>query len=147
MGSLVLEHETLVAVDAAEDGGLLDTPGADVLPLLLGVLLLGVAGLPSAVPAVGELLEEGGFEGGGLGGGSARSSKCYAQVVARTVKVGFSTNDGLTLSTTEAAEPDASAAADEASSAMSARARAARAKGTNVWTRMVAVVRQIKKQQ
>ena len=42
VSSLVLENKTLVAVDALEDGGLLDTPRANVLPLLLRVLLPGV---------------------------------------------------------------------------------------------------------
>jgi hypothetical protein len=49
MSCLVLEHKTLVALNASEDGGLLDLPGADVLPFLLGVLLLGVRGLPSRI--------------------------------------------------------------------------------------------------
>lgn len=66
VGSLVLQDQTLVAVDASEDGRLLDVPGADVLPLLLGVLLLGIGSLPSGFPVVGELLEEGSFEGSGL---------------------------------------------------------------------------------
>jgi hypothetical protein len=56
MSCLVLEHKTLVALNASEDGGLLDFPGADVLPFLLGVLFLGVRGLPSRI--VQELLEE-----------------------------------------------------------------------------------------
>jgi hypothetical protein len=42
VGSLVLEDETLVALDAAEDRGLLDGPLAVVSPLLLGALLLSV---------------------------------------------------------------------------------------------------------
>ena len=66
VGSLVLQDQTLVAVDASEDRRLLDVPGADVLPLLLGVLLLGIGSLPSGLPVVGELLEEGSFEGSGL---------------------------------------------------------------------------------
>lgn len=69
VGSLVLENKTLVALDGAEDSGLLDRPGADVGPFLLGALLLGVRRLPSRVPVVGELLEEGSLERRGLGRG------------------------------------------------------------------------------
>ena len=42
VGSLVLENKTLVALNAAEDRGLLDGPLAVVCPLLLGALLLCV---------------------------------------------------------------------------------------------------------
>jgi hypothetical protein len=42
VGSLVLEDETLVALDTAKNGGLLDGPLAVVSPLLLGALLLSV---------------------------------------------------------------------------------------------------------
>jgi len=66
MRGLVLEDQTLVAVHAAKNRGLLDRPGSDILPLLLGLLLLGVRDAPSALPVVGELLEEGGLEGCGL---------------------------------------------------------------------------------
>ena len=66
VGSLVLEDETLIAVDALEDDGLLDVPVADVLPFFLCVLLLRVRWLPSRVPVVGELLEEWCLKGGGL---------------------------------------------------------------------------------
>lgn len=68
MGSLVLDDETLVALDALQDSGLLDGPVADVGPLLVVGLdvLLCVRGLPSALPVVCELLEEGRLECGGL---------------------------------------------------------------------------------
>lgn len=57
---LVLEHETLVALDTLEHAGLLNRPGADVCPLLLGglVVLLGVRDLPARFPVVGELFVE-----------------------------------------------------------------------------------------
>lgn len=42
VGSLVLEDETLVALDTAEDRGLLDGPLAVVSPLFLSALLLSV---------------------------------------------------------------------------------------------------------
>ena len=42
VSSLVLDDETLVALDTAKDGGLLDGPLAVVSPLLLGALLLRV---------------------------------------------------------------------------------------------------------
>jgi len=67
VGGLVLQYEALVAVQATEDRRLLDIPRADVRPLFLRVLLLGVGSLPPAVPIVCELLEEGSFQGGGLG--------------------------------------------------------------------------------
>jgi len=66
VSGLVLEHETLVAVDGAEHSWLLDRPGTDVLPLLFGLLLLGVGHSPSVFPVIGELLEEWGFEGSWL---------------------------------------------------------------------------------
>jgi hypothetical protein len=68
VSSLVLDNETLVALDALQDSGLLDGPGTDVRPLLVVGLdvLLCVRGLPSALPVVCELLEEGSLECGGL---------------------------------------------------------------------------------
>lgn len=66
----VLDDKTLVALDALEDGGLLDRPLADVSPLLVLLLvlglLLGVGGLPALLPVVGELLDEVTLDGGGL---------------------------------------------------------------------------------
>ena len=47
VSGLVFENKTLITIHATKDSGLLDTPGADVLPLLLRILLLGVRGLPS----------------------------------------------------------------------------------------------------
>ena len=60
VSSLVLDDETLVALNALQDGGLLDGPVADVCPLLIVGLdvLLCVRGLPSVLPVICELLEE-----------------------------------------------------------------------------------------
>lgn len=66
VSSLVLEHKTLITLEALEDGGLLDLPVANVLPLLLGVLLLCVRCLPPRIPAVCELFHEGSLQCGGL---------------------------------------------------------------------------------
>lgn len=66
VSGLVLEHETLVAGDSTEHGWLLDGPGTNVLPLLLGLLLLGVRDSPSVLPVIGELLEERSLECGWL---------------------------------------------------------------------------------
>jgi len=74
VSSLVLNDQALVTVDALVDGGLLYRPVTNVGPLLrlfrvLGLLLgllLCVRRLPSSVPVVGELLEEGSFDGGRL---------------------------------------------------------------------------------
>lgn len=90
VGGLVLEHETLVASHAAKHAGLLDLPCANVCPLLLGVLLLGVRCLPAALPVVCELLEERSFECGGLlrsvaVGASVRSFRAIAYSKGREV--------------------------------------------------------------
>lgn len=66
VGSLVLEHKTLVAVNATEDTWLLDGPLSNVCPILLSALLLRLRSLPSRLPVVCELLEEWGLESGGL---------------------------------------------------------------------------------
>lgn len=68
VSSLVLDDETLVALNTLQDGRLLDGPGANVRPLLIVGLdvLLCVRGLPSALPVVCELLKERGLECGGL---------------------------------------------------------------------------------
>jgi len=69
MGSLVLDNEAFVALNALENGRLFNRPSADVLPLLLSVLIgffLGVRCLPSCIPVICELLEEGSLEFGGL---------------------------------------------------------------------------------
>lgn len=68
MSGLVLENQTLVALDSLEHGRLLDGPGADVRPFLLSrfVVFLRVRDLPSRVPVVGELFEERGLDAGGL---------------------------------------------------------------------------------
>jgi len=60
VSSLVLEHETLVAVDALVDQWLFHLPVSNVCPLLLITLgvLLCVGCLPSRLPVVSELLEE-----------------------------------------------------------------------------------------
>ncbi|GKT83306.1 hypothetical protein Ct61P_01156 [Colletotrichum tofieldiae] len=64
VSSRVLDNKTLVALDALVDGGLLNSPFADVGPFLivLGVFL-GVGRAPASLPVVGELLKEGGLEG------------------------------------------------------------------------------------
>lgn len=63
----VLHNETLVALHALVNGGLLDGPLADVSPLLIVAgVLLGVGRLPSGLPVIGELLKEGSLECGGL---------------------------------------------------------------------------------
>lgn len=66
VSSFVLEDKTLVSLNTTEDTWLLDGPGTDVSPLLFSSLLLGVRGLPSRLPVVGELLEEVCLERGGL---------------------------------------------------------------------------------
>ena len=65
MGSGILDDETLVAFNAGEDGRLLDSPGTNVGPILvgLGISLFGVRRGPSRLPVIGELLEEGSFDG------------------------------------------------------------------------------------
>ena len=65
VGGRVLDDQTLIALNTLEDGGLLDSPLANVGPVLLGlrVVLLGVGPLPSGLPALGELLQEGGLQG------------------------------------------------------------------------------------
>ena len=92
VSSLVLDDKTLVALNALQDGRLLDGPGTNVCPLLIVGLdvLLCVRGLPSALPVVCELLEERSLECGGL------SSLLAYKVIrgcseSHTVKVGFAT--------------------------------------------------------
>lgn len=46
VSGLVLEDQAFVALDATEDRRLLDLPGANIGPLLLGCLFLSVRGLP-----------------------------------------------------------------------------------------------------
>ena len=82
VSGFVLEHETLVAVDCTEYSWLLDGPGTDILPLLLGLLLLGVRDSPSVLPVIGELLEEWGFERSWLidfSDAFPRPGSCYIQ--------------------------------------------------------------------
>lgn len=68
MGGNVLDNQTLIAHNTREDGRLLNSPLANVLPVLfgLGVLLLSVRWGPSRVPVISELLEEGCFDGSRL---------------------------------------------------------------------------------
>jgi len=69
VGSLVLDQKTLVADHTVENSWLLDSPVADVCPLLsvlfLVILLLCVRGFPSRLPIVCELFKEGTLEFGG----------------------------------------------------------------------------------
>jgi hypothetical protein len=64
VGGRVLHHQTLVALNSLEDGGLLNSPLANEGPVLigLGVVLLRVRELPPGLPVVGELLQEGSLE-------------------------------------------------------------------------------------
>ena len=59
----VLDDEAFVALHAREDSGLLYRPLSNIRPVLfaLGVLLLRVRNLPSRLPVIGELFEEGSF--------------------------------------------------------------------------------------
>jgi len=71
VGSLVLDDETLVANHAIEDMRLLNSPLSDVGPLFftggtLFLFFLCVRWLPSRVPVIRELFEEGGLQLGGL---------------------------------------------------------------------------------
>ena len=68
VSSGVLDNKTLLALHALDDGGLLNSPLANVGPLLFGTsgVLLGVGRLPSSLPVVCELLEEGSLEAGRL---------------------------------------------------------------------------------
>lgn len=69
VSSLVFDNKAFVTLHALQNHWLLNRPGADILPLLLGRfvrLLFGVRCLPSRVPIICELLEEGSFEIGGL---------------------------------------------------------------------------------
>ncbi len=67
VGGGVLDNKTLVTLHSLVDGGLLNSPLADVRPLLiiLGVLL-GVGRLPPLLPVIGELFQEGSLELGRL---------------------------------------------------------------------------------
>jgi len=69
VSSLVLQHETFVALQTLENKRFLNLPCTNVCPLLLVRLgvLLGVGSLPSCLPVVGELLEERGIDVAGLG--------------------------------------------------------------------------------
>ena len=66
----ILDDKTFVAGHALVDVWLFHCPLADIGPLFLAILgvLLGVGWLPSLLPVVGELLEEGRLELGRLGG-------------------------------------------------------------------------------
>lgn len=76
VGSGILDDETGVALHALVNGRLLNGPLANVGPLLLVVgalgVLRGVRRLPSRVPALAELLEEVGLDGGRLMGENVR---------------------------------------------------------------------------
>jgi hypothetical protein len=76
VSSLVLDDETLVALNTLQDGGLLDGPVTDVCPFLIVGLdvLLGVRGLPPGLPVVCELFKERCLECGGLCTSSEQAS-------------------------------------------------------------------------
>jgi hypothetical protein len=63
MRSCVLDDEAFVALHAWVDSGFLYRPLSNIHPVLfaLGVLLLRVRNLPSCLPVIGELFEEGSF--------------------------------------------------------------------------------------
>ena len=60
MGGLVLDDKSLVPLHALQDGGFLNSPIANVRPLLFGglIILLGMRCLPPLLPIICELLEE-----------------------------------------------------------------------------------------
>jgi len=63
----VLHDQTGITLHALVNRRLLDSPLADVGPLLIALnVFLGMRGLPPLVPALGELLEEWSFELGWL---------------------------------------------------------------------------------
>lgn len=71
VSGLVLDNQALVSLNSLVDGGLLDSPLANVGPLLLllacaGKVLLCVGRLPSCLPVIGELLKEWSLEVCGL---------------------------------------------------------------------------------
>ena len=73
VSSRILDDKALVASDARKHSRLFNSPLSNIGPVLVGfgVLLLGVRRSPPRLPVVGELLEERGFEVGGLGNVSA----------------------------------------------------------------------------
>lgn len=68
MSGGILQHQTLIALDTLEHGGFFDGPLPDVSPVFVrgGIFLLGMGRSPSLIPVIGELLQEGSFEGGRL---------------------------------------------------------------------------------
>jgi hypothetical protein len=117
VSSLVLDDQTLVALDALEDGGLLNGPGTNVRPLLVvgADILLCVRRLPSALPVVCELLEEGSLERSRLWVWLACIA-IKASSESPTVNVGFAT---------EVDEDEASAAGSSARTTAAASAAVA----------------------
>jgi hypothetical protein len=138
VSSLVLDYKTLVSDHSVENSGLLDGPIANVGPLLSGfglvVLLLCVRSLPSALPVICELFEEGRFEVCGLGRVSSEGPlKGQAGNCKLTVNVALTMEVEVADSTAEETDDAASFAASFASSTGSwadttAAARAAVAK-------------------
>ena len=116
MGSWVLHDQTLITSNAWQDGRLFNRPLANVCPIFiaLGVLLLGVRGLPSRIPVFGKLFEEGSFEVGGLDRVSVITK---IDVRCLTVKVGLSATletIGVSASSCASEEPAKSADAHNA---------------------------------
>jgi hypothetical protein len=68
VSSGILDDETFVTLHARVDSGLLYRPLSNICPVFftLGVLLLRMRNLPSCLPVISELFEEGSFQGGRL---------------------------------------------------------------------------------
>lgn len=128
VSGLVLDDQTVVSLNALENGRLLNGPGTDVSPFFLAVLdvLLSGRWLPPRFPVVGELFQEGSFQGSGLRARELVNQLNTLQGVRQlTVKVGL----------TSFVEVEDSAADEEASS--SARTTAARSAVAPTAKRMV----------
>lgn len=144
VSSLVLNNEAFVAFHALQNHRLLDRPGADILPLLLGRLvrlLFGVRCLPPRVPIICELLEKRSFEIGRLDEKSilADGTNRCCERCKRTVKVGLAMLvDEVADSPAEETEADASEVALLTSSTASAReaATAIRIAEVILWKRI-----------
>lgn len=126
MSSLVLDDEALVTLHTLQHGGLFYRPGADVGPffvslVLVALLLLRMGRLPPRLPVIRELLEERGFNRGGLVPGDALARDAQTlPAERRTVNVGFSIAEEVADSAADDTELAASAASLFTSSTASA---------------------------